>query len=452
MKIRDLTELAARNLREALLRNLLTTLGIGVGIASLVAMLSLGIGLQRLATQRLERSGLFNAIFVRPKSGLDHAGGPAKQPPPEKSPELDLEARQAMTRLSDVIAVYPQIRFLTEIRYDGNSYPTSVAGIPETDRGGGAFDDMQGRFFSAPNADEAILQTGFAERLARPPESLVGKQIVVRYARREPLPAAGGKAGAGSSATAQNSVGAGFSVMLQETRLKIVGIVKTDPEGIGGFGRGQLFVPLEVAEQLHATQITDLRQVLRGPGPQSTYSTLTVRVTGPTKVPAVEDAIQKMGFETFSLLDTTRNLRLFFTVFDLLLGIFGGLALVVATLGIVNTLVMAILERRREIGVLKALGAADQDVRQLFFSEAAVMGLVGGIFGTGLGWAIGRALTFGTDLYLKRRNLPAVDISFVPWWLALGAVAFAVAVSLAAGIYPASRAARLNPVEALKYE
>ena len=80
------------------------------------------------------------------------------------------------------------------------------------------------------------------------------------------------------------------------------------------------------------------------------------------------------------------------------------------------------------------------------------MGLVGGIFGTGLGWAIGRALTFGTDIYLQRRNLPAVDISFVPWWLALGAVVFAVAVSLAAGIYPASRAARLNPVEALKYE
>ena len=452
MKIRDLTELAARNLREALLRNALTTLGIGVGIASLVAMLSLGIGLQRLATQRLERSGLFNAIFVRPKSDLRNFGGPQKQTPPEKSPELDGGARQAMTRLADVIAVYPQVRFLTEIRYDGNSYPTSVAGIPETDRGEGAFDDMQGRFFSGPRADEAILQTGFAQRLARPPESLVGKQIAVRYARREPLPAAGGKAGPGSSANAQNSVGAGFSVVLQETRLKIVGIVKTDPEGFGGFGRGQLFVPLEVAEQLHATQITDLRQVLRGPNPEPTYATLTVRVTGPTKVPAAEGAIRKMGFETFSLLDTTRSLRLFFTVFDLLLGIFGGLALVVATLGIVNTLVMAILERRREIGVLKALGAADRDVRQLFFSEAAVMGLVGGVFGTGLGWAIGRALTIGTDIYLKRKNLPGVDISFVPWWLALGAVAFAVVVSLAAGIYPASRAARLNPVEALKYE
>jgi putative ABC transport system permease protein len=452
MKVRDLTELAAQNLREALLRNALTTLGIGVGIASLVAMLSLGVGLQRLATQRLERTGLFNAIFVRQNSGFRGVGSSPNPAPPEKSPPLDLNARQAMAHLANVLEVYPQIRFLTEVRYSGNSYPTVVAGIPASDRASGAFDGMEGRFFSSPTADEAILQIGFAQRLARQPETLIGKQIAVRYAKREPLRATNGEKGSASGSTTQSGATAGFSIVLQETHLNIVGIVKTDPEGFGGFGRGELFVPLQVAEELHATQVTDLRQVLRGPSSQPTYAALTVRVASPTKVPDVEAAIKKMGFETFSLLDTTRNLRLFFTVFDLLLGIFGGLALVVATLGIVNTLVMAILERRREIGVLKALGAADQDVRQLFFSEAGVMGLLGGLFGTGLGWAIGRALTFGTDLYLRRRNLPGVDISFVPWWLAIGAVIFGVGVSLLAGIYPASRAARLNPVEALRYE
>ena len=98
-------------------------------------------------------------------------------------------------------------------------------------------------------------------------------------------------------------------------------------------------------------------------------------------------AIKKMGFGTFSIMDATKNLQLFFTVFDLLLGIFGSLALTVSSLGIINTLVMAILERRREIGVLKALGAADRDVRRLFFAEAGAMGLLGGIFGVVLGWA-----------------------------------------------------------------
>ena len=167
---------------------------------------------------------------------------------------------------------------------------------------------------------------------------------------------------------------------------------------------------------------------------------------------AAEDAIKKMGFSAFSLLDATRNLRLVFTVFDLLLLIFGSLALVVASLGIINTLVMAILERRREIGVLKALGAADRDVQRLFFAEAAAMGLLGGVLGVAIGWLIGRALNFGTDVYLTRQQLPAITIAAVPWWMVAAAIAFSVAVSLAAGIYPASRAAKLNPVEALRYE
>jgi putative ABC transport system permease protein len=207
---------------------------------------------------------------------------------------------------------------------------------------------------------------------------------------------------------------------------------------------------MEQAEALRATEVSDLRGVLQGPNPA--YGSLTVRVTSAAQVEGLESAVKQMGFATFSLLDTTRNLRLFFAIIDILLGIFGGLALVVATLGIVNTLVMAILERRREIGILKALGAADGDVKQLFFAEAGFMGLVGGIGGVCLGWLIGRILVWGTNVYLHRQNLPSVDISAVPWWLALGAIAFAVLVSLAAGIYPAARAAQLNPVEALRYE
>ncbi|HEV2388740.1 MAG TPA: FtsX-like permease family protein [Candidatus Acidoferrales bacterium] len=459
MKAPDLAELALRNLREALLRNSLTTLGVAVGVASLVAMLSLGVGLQQFTSQRLSRSGLFNAVFVTPRSNLRDFGEPDRASPAPATPPrlLDEKARREIERLANVTEANPEIRFITDVRYAGNSYAAPVAGVPASARSDDAFTSMQGAFFSGPAASEAILQIEFAKELSNQPSTLLGKDLVLRYAQRQSLGAqteaadAGTSAGRGAGGQAQAS--AGFSVVPREEKLRIVGIITAEPEsGFGGFGRSRVFIPLALAETLRATEVSDLRDVLQGPGTDPTYISLTVRTKSSAQVASVEAAIKNMGFATFSLLDTTKNLRLFFAVIDLLLGIFGSLALAVATLGIINTLVMAILERRREIGVLKALGAADGDVKELFFAEAGVMGLSGGIAGVALGWFIGRLLTWGTDIYLHRQNLPSVNISAVPWWLAAGAIAFAVVVSLAAGIYPAARAAKLNPVEALRYE
>lgn len=447
MKLRDLSDLAFRNLREAVLRNSLTTLGVAVGVASLVAMLSLGVGLQQLATSRLAKSGLFDSIFVTPKTNLRGPGGgpPATRTPDAKARLLDAAARAEISKMPNVVEVYPPIRFFTEVRYDGKPYATMVAGMPESSKASGAFDGMQGHFFSSPNADEAILQVEFAKELNPQTSSLIGKDLILRYAERQSLATQGGDA-AGSG---------GFSVVPKERHFHIIGVVETEPaSGFGGFGSGRLLIPLPIAETLRAAQVNDLRDILRGDSSSDkpTYSSLTVRVKSPSLVEATEAKLKDLGFSAFSLLDASKSLRIFFSVFDLLLGIFGSLALAVATLGIINTLVMAILERRREIGVLKALGAADRDVKQLFFVEAGVMGLFGGVLGVLLGWLIGRSLTLGTNIYLHRQNLPGVDISSVPWWLVLLSIAFAVGVSLAAGLYPASRAARLDPVQALRYE
>jgi putative ABC transport system permease protein len=436
MKLRDMTELAVRNLREAKFRNSLTTLGVAVGVASLVAMLSLGVGLQQLATSRLTKSGLFDSVFVTPKFNM--RGGPPGAAAQSETPRLlDEEARTEISKLPNVIEVFPQIRFPTEVRFNEKPYPTVVAGMPQSSQQSGAFDGMKGNFFSGESADEAILQIEFAKELSPDTASLVGKTLSIRYAERKALEDGSG----------------GFSIVPKERQLKIIGIVETEPaSGFGGFGNGRLLIPLGVAQSLRATQINDLRDAVRGGPAKPTYASLTVRAKSTSSVDAIEESIKKMGFGAFSLLDASKSLKIFFGVFDLILGLFASLALAVATLGIVNTLVMAILERRREIGVLKALGASDGDVKTLFFFEAGVMGFLGGIGGVIFGWLIGRALNLATNIYLKRRDLPSIEISSVPVWLVFIAIVFAVIISLAAGLYPASRASKLNPVEALRYE
>lgn len=466
MKLPDLTELALRNLRESLLRNSLTTVGISVGVASLVAMLSLGIGLQQMASRRLVKSGLFDTIIVSSRREMRGMGREEerKGPIPGESRVLDEPARLEIERMPNVSEAYPDIRFATELRFEDKPHLTTVSALPQSAKGNDSFDGMQGSFFSSDTAPEVILQKSFAEELLgkTPPlgapepnvadlaKPLLGQELTMRYAQR-----AASSAAPQSSDPASNSgsdfAGVSYSVVSREQKLKIVGVSDLDPESMRGPTRAKVFLPLRLAESLHVMQPTDLRELSRD-SDQPVYSSISVRVKNPAQIQAVEDAIKKMGFTTFSIADASRGLRQFFGVLYAFLGIFGSLALMVASIGIVNTLVMAILERRREIGIMKAIGASDADVKKLFFAEAGAMGILGGMLGVVLGWAIGQLINFGTNIYLKRQSLPPEHFWAVPWWLVGFAIGFAFVVSLVSGLYPAGRAARLDPVQALRYE
>lgn len=469
MKLPDLAELAMRNLRESLLRNSLTTIGISVGVASLVAMLSLGIGLQQLASRRLMKSGLFDTVVVTSRRDLrnfgreeDHNG-----PAPGESRILDEPTRLEIEHLPNVLEAYPDIRFITELRYEDKPHLTTVAALPASAKANDAFEGVQGHFFSSDKAPEAILQKTFAEELlGRTPKPgldetsvaelaapLLGKELIMRYAQRETTQTAPSTSANDNTATPDQSLaGAAYSVVSREQKLTIVGVADLDPESMRGPTRARVFLPLKLAETLHVMQPTDLREISRAATDEPVYSSVSVRVKNPSQIRTIEDTIKKMGFNTFSILDATRSLQQFFAVLDLFLGIFGSLALAVASIGIVNTLVMAILERRREIGIMKAIGASDGDVKKLFFAEAGAMGILGGFVGVALGWTIGQVINLGTNFYLKRQSLPPEHFWSVPWWLVGAAIVFAFFVSLAAGLYPAGRAARLDPVQALRYE
>lgn len=455
MKGYDLMELASRNLREAKLRNGLTTVGIAVGVASLVAMLSLGIGLQQLANSKMAKSGLFDTVFVTSSSDQfgggdhDHDRGQSSSATESAYKVIDQAAVDEIEKIPNVTEVAPEIRVLTDVHYNGKSYPIFMGALPPSAKNSDAFDTMQGQFFSSPTALEAIVQKDFATALEKNPSDLIGKDITLRYAEKKTDSANDGEA-PGGAPDDQFS----FSVVRREQPVKVVGII--DQEPFGGMrivSRARMFMPTDAANNLNMVQFSDVRNAARTSGRSGkTYSMLSVRVSSAGKVEQVQNAIKKAGYRTFSVMDATRSLRRFFAVFDMFLGIFGSLALAVASLAIVNTLVMAVLERRREIGVMKALGAGDGDVKKLFFTEAGVMGIVGGVLGVVLGWVIGRAINFGTTIYLQRQGMPPENVWAVPWWLVGGAIAFSIVVSLVAALYPAARAAKLDPIQALRYE
>src|SRR5208337_319863 len=257
VKANDLVELAGRNLRESILRNSLTTLGIGVGVASLVAMLSLGIGLQQLANRRLERSGLFDTIMVTSRRGVGGFNRRAfgNGPPPAESRSLDENARVEIARLPNVLEATPDIRFVTELHYQGKPQLTMVAGLPPSAGEKDAFENIQGHFFSSDTADEAILQIQFADdllgihpkvgepspKLNADTQALIGKEITLSYAERMPSPQtsadnppAAKKSGPPqtpprASSDADEPAAASFSVVPRERKLRIVGITDQDP-------------------------------------------------------------------------------------------------------------------------------------------------------------------------------------------------------------------------------
>jgi putative ABC transport system permease protein len=185
---------------------------------------------------------------------------------------------------------------------------------------------------------------------------------------------------------------------------------------------------------------------------QREYSMVTMNIDAATPYESIKDSVEALGFSTFSYAEEFEEIRKFFFYFNLALGGIGLIALFTASLGIVNALVMSIIERRREIGTLKALGADERDIRLLFLVESGVIGLIGAVAGILFGWVITRVASLIAQSMMEREGIDPMELFALPWWLILIALSIGVLVSMLAGLYPAARAARIDPVQALRGE
>jgi putative ABC transport system permease protein len=183
------------------------------------------------------------------------------------------------------------------------------------------------------------------------------------------------------------------------------------------------------------------------------YDFVTIRATDVTHATALTAQLRREGFQVQSLEIVVEVANRIVTAITVMFTLIGSIALLVATIGIANTMVMAIYERTREIGILKAMGASSGEIRQMFMLEAGFIGLIGGVIGLLLGWLVGVGLNQIIPIYLRYRELPVRGNFFVVnLTLALGVIAFATFIGLVAGLLPAQRAAKLDPLQALRHE
>jgi putative ABC transport system permease protein len=465
MTFRDTLGLALRNLGEAKLRTSLTTIGVSIGIASLAGMVSLGVGLQDQFVDRFTKSGMFDTITVTPGqdrpgfvAGLGRGGrragfgarrraGHAAQASPEAPPlrsDLNDETIKELAALNGVKEVYPSVGVPVEVKYGDESEGSFVTGVPMSAKDQGAFQSMTyGTFFTDDSANECLLSLDMAKRIdEKNPQGLIGKDLTLTHAG----PPTGVPAPAGPGSLS-------VSLPRVDTPYKIVGIVERETGPFGGVAAvSGLMIPLGRAKEMAAATRAIAQAMVPGRAPGRTYNTLVVKVKQAQFTQDVQDQIKKKGFSAFSLNDALQGAKRSFLILDIVLSLIGSIALAVSSLGIMNTMVMSILERTREIGIMKAIGGSDGDIRRIFLIEASAIGFFGGVAGVALGWLVGRAINFGANLYIQNQGGTSGNLFSLPLWLIGGAIGFSIAISLIAGSYPAARAARLDPIQALRHD
>ncbi len=182
------------------------------------------------------------------------------------------------------------------------------------------------------------------------------------------------------------------------------------------------------------------------------YPQVTLDIDPYINYEIIKDSVESFGYRTFSFAEQFKEIQRFFMYYNLGLAVVGLIALVTASLGIVNTMVMSIIERRKEIGILKSLGAYEGEIKRLFLMESAVIGAIGATVGILVGWVVSRIGSAILKYIMREQGVPVFEPFALPLWLIVLAFSFGVLIALLAGSYPASRAARVDPVEALRGE
>jgi putative ABC transport system permease protein len=399
MYLRDLITLTSSSFLTYRMRSFLTGLGIAIGIAAVILLTSIGEGLHQFMLSEFSQFGT-NIITVQPGKTQTQGGnvgifGSVRA--------LTLEDGDALRRLSYVENVNVSVMGTAELRANGRSRRTMVLGEGRNFASAFTMKVQSGSFWPDEDNEQARALVVIGSKIEQ--ELFSGMNPLGQYLR------VGGQ------------------------RYRVIGVMESKGQILGMDLDDTVFIPAARAMEL-----------FNRPGLMEIQVSYRADVPADTIIRIIKDKlIERHGREDFTLISQEQALEVLSSVLNILtfaVGALGGISLLVGAVGILTIMTMAVTERTAEIGLLRALGARENQVLTLFLSEAMILSALGGL----LGLLIGVGIAQGLHLLF-----PALPVH-TPWLYAVLAELTAVTIGLAAGVVPALRAARLDPVEALHAE
>ncbi|MFA6146564.1 MAG: FtsX-like permease family protein [Patescibacteria group bacterium] len=397
MRFADLLSLSSRNYRTKLGRTLITILGIGVGVGTIVLLVSFGYGLQNLLMAQISTSESLRTIDI--------------YSPDAETIFLDNSLIDKMSKLENVTEVSPIANFMGQAALSDLNANVTIYGIKPL------FFTLEG--IKPPvgqlpqNSKEVVCSTAFVKLFNLTPEQIINKTVDVNIFQE--------------TASADQELPA--VAEYQEKGFKIVGVIEDET------------VP---TVYLFLDDIKDV--------PIVNYQQLKVMVSKTDFVETVRQQAVDFGYLTSSLSDTVSEANKIFKTIQIMLAIFGMAALLVAAIGMFNTMTITLLERTNEIGVMKAIGASNREISALFLLEATIMGFLGSIAGLLMGWLSGKILNFVLHIMAMAYSAQSVNVFYIPVWFMLTVIISTTIVGFSTAIYPAQRAGKYDPLEALRYK